>query len=84
MVTIPIGFMQCDIIYNPSLPSTGSDLMGECGLCHKSGEDVSLLGANHKELGNILICRDCWKELYQANRMVAGSTCGGKCSTCCR
>ncbi len=58
--------------------------MGECGLCHKSGEGVSLLGANHKELGSILICRDCWKELYQANRMVEASSCGGKCSTCCR
>ncbi|MBL7168305.1 hypothetical protein ISS40_06490 [Candidatus Bathyarchaeota archaeon] len=58
--------------------------MGECGLCHKSGEEVSLLGANHKELGSILICRDCWKELYQTNSMVAGSSCGGKCSTCCR
>ncbi len=48
--------------------------MGECALCSKGGENLSLLGANHKELGYIMVCRDCWKELFLKNRMVAGSS----------
>jgi superfamily II helicase len=58
--------------------------MGVCALCSNGGEGTSLLEANHKEHGRIMICRDCWQELYRENRMVYGSTCSGKCSTCAR
>ncbi|UCD45936.1 MAG: hypothetical protein JSV27_05480 [Candidatus Bathyarchaeota archaeon] len=58
--------------------------MGVCALCSKGGEETSLLEAAHKELGKIMVCRDCWRDLYQKNRMVYGSTCSGKCSACAR
>ena len=56
--------------------------MNECGLCGKKGEDLSLLSASHKELGRIMICRECWVKLYKKNRMVCGTTSGGTCPTC--
>lgn len=57
--------------------------MGECALCSRSGDDISLLTANHKELGRVKVCQDCWTKLYQENGIVSGSTCSGNCS-CCR
>ena len=51
-----------------------------CELCGKRGEDLSLLSANHKDFGQIMVCRDCWIELYEENRMVCGST--GSSSSC--
>ncbi len=55
--------------------------LSSCELCGKSGGDLSLYGANHKELGWIEICRDCWVKLYRDNRLVAGS--GSKsCDRC--
>ncbi len=57
--------------------------MGECGLCGKNGEDLSLLSADHKELGRIKICQECWTKLYSENLMVCGrSSSGGACPTC--
>jgi hypothetical protein len=57
--------------------------MGECGICGKNGEKLSLLSAHHKELGRVLVCRECWVKLYDENRMVAGSTgSGSSCPTC--
>jgi len=57
--------------------------MGECKLCGKNGEKLSLVSANHKDLGYITVCRECWTKLYDGNRMVCGSTgSGGSCPSC--
>jgi len=54
----------------------------KCELCGKSGEDLSRLSANHKELGRIMICQECWTKLYDENRMVCGTTGGSSSSSC--
>ena len=36
----------------------------KCECCGKSGDDLSLYSANHKDLGWIKICRDCWINFY--------------------
>lgn len=46
--------------------------MGECKLCVKNGEDLPLLQANHKDLGQIMVCRECWKKPWVKNRTVCG------------
>ena len=57
--------------------------MEECKLCGKNGEDISLFSANHKELGSIMVCDECWRKLYEKNRMVCGASGGsGSCPTC--
>jgi hypothetical protein len=59
--------------------------MGKCDICGKNGEDLSLIGANHKKLGHIKICSDCWEKLYGENKFVGGTTSGGSgvsCPTC--
>jgi len=57
--------------------------MGECKLCGKNGEDLTLLSANHKDLGQIMVCEECWKKLWRKNRMVCGATgSGGTCPSC--
>jgi hypothetical protein len=58
--------------------------MAECTLCGKSSEDLSLYSAQHKNLGWIKVCRECWVKLYDENSMVAGSgdSSGGSCPTC--
>ena len=64
--------------------------MAKCDLCEKKGNDLSLLLAHHKELGNIYVCQECWTNLYDKNRMVnSGSGCapcssGGPCGSCGR
>ncbi|MHA1649816.1 MAG: hypothetical protein ACTSYB_06465 [Candidatus Helarchaeota archaeon] len=64
--------------------------MIECQLCKKNG-DISLLLAQHKDLGHIYVCRDCWTKLYEKNRMITSGTasCGscsssGPCGSCCK
>ena len=56
----------------------------KCELCGKRGEELSLYSAQHKNLGWIKICRECWVKLYDSNSIVAGSSgCGkGSCPTC--
>ena len=57
--------------------------MPKCELCGKKGRDLSLLVANHKQLGQIEICQGCWSELFEKNRMVCGTSgSGGSCPTC--
>jgi rubrerythrin len=57
--------------------------MEKCELCGKSGEDLSLFLANHKKLGQLWVCHECWGRLYDKNLMVSGSTgSGGSCPTC--
>ncbi len=62
--------------------------MMKCDLCQKTGSDLPLLLARHKELGSIYVCQDCWTKLYAENRVVTGGTgCGpcassGPCSSC--
>jgi hypothetical protein len=63
------------------------ETLKKCDFCEKSGEDLSLLSANHKEYGWIMVCRDCWVNLYSKNRMISGSGSSGKssnspCSSC--
>ena len=40
--------------------------MGKCELCGKEG---SRLETNHKELGRIMVCQECWSKLYGENHM---------------
>jgi len=54
--------------------------MGKCEICGKEGEDLSLIWADHKDLGYITICQDCWRKLYAENLMVCGTGPGGGCS----
>jgi hypothetical protein len=57
--------------------------MAECRLCKKNGEDLTLLSANHKDHGQIMVCEECWKKLWNKNRMVCGTTgSGGTCPSC--
>jgi len=57
--------------------------MDECELCKRKEEDLTLLSANHKELGRIMICQDCWSNLYGENRMVCDTTSSdSSCPTC--
>lgn len=57
--------------------------MGKCEICGKNGEDLTLLVANHKELGEIEICSECWEKLYSGNKFVGGSTSSGSsCPSC--
>ena len=58
--------------------------MGTCALCGNGGEGISTLGASHKELGWIMVCQDCWRNLSDTNSIVAGSSCTGKCAGCAR
>jgi hypothetical protein len=50
------------------------ELLKKCELCERSGDNLSLLLANHKIFGWIKICNDCWSDLYEENNMVAGSS----------
>ncbi|MBS7656871.1 MAG: hypothetical protein QXI71_03320 [Candidatus Bathyarchaeia archaeon] len=55
--------------------------MRKCVLCSKSGEDLSLFGANHKELGYIMVCQECWIKLNEENLIISGSgSSSGSCS----
>ncbi len=57
--------------------------LSKCQICGKSGHKLSIYVANHKDLGLVEICRDCWTKFYRENRLVAGS--GSKnCDGCCR
>jgi len=61
--------------------------MNKCDLCKKRGENLSLLSANHKEHGRIMVCRNCWVTLYSENHMIWSSGSSGKklkssCSSC--
>lgn len=57
--------------------------MGECELCGRNGGDLSLLSADHKDLGRIMVCQECWTKLYDKNLTVCGrSGSGGTCPTC--
>jgi len=57
--------------------------MGKCKLCGKNGEDLTLRSANHKELGRIMVCDECWKRLWNGNRMICSTTgSGGTCPSC--
>ena len=57
--------------------------MSECKLCGKNEEGLSLLGADHKELGHMMVCQECWVDLYAKNRMYSrGNSGGGGCPTC--
>lgn len=50
----------------------------KCAICNKSG--ISLLEANHKELGYLMVCQECWKKLSEQNMLVSGSS--GSCECC--
>ena len=54
----------------------------ECEICGKRGEDLSRLSANHKELGLIMVCQECWVSLYDENQMVSSSTGSSNTSPC--
>ncbi|TFH12669.1 hypothetical protein E4H04_13085 [Candidatus Bathyarchaeota archaeon] len=59
-----------------------------CELCSKSGEELSLREASHKEFGKKWVCGDCWTKLYDKNAMVPGTSsgatigCAGGCKGC--
>jgi predicted SprT family Zn-dependent metalloprotease len=57
--------------------------MGECKLCGRNGEDLTLRSADHKDLGRIMVCSDCWRKLWNKNSMVCGTSgSGGTCPSC--
>ena len=56
--------------------------MNTCELCNKSGEDLSLREAAHKEHGKKWVCQDCWTKLYDKNKMIAGSSGSGGAPGC--
>jgi len=57
--------------------------MAECEFCGKKGEELSLLQANHKDLGQIMVCQECWEKLWLGNRTVCGTTgSSGTCPSC--
>ncbi len=56
--------------------------MVTCELCNKTGDDLSLREATHKELGKKWVCQDCWTELYTKNEMISGSTGSGGAVGC--
>ena len=56
-------------------------VQAKCELCGKSKDDLSLYSANHKDLGWINVCNECWIKFYADNEMVAGSGSSGKSST---
>ena len=55
----------------------------KCDLC---GNEGTVLEANHKEKGKVMICSDCWEDLYDNNQLVSGLTgeggAGGSCAGC--
>ena len=54
-----------------------------CDLCKKQEKDMSLMSANHEKMGHIWVCQDCWKKLYQENKIICDLTgSGGSCSAC--
>ncbi|MBL7117168.1 MAG: hypothetical protein ISS94_00055 [Candidatus Syntrophoarchaeum sp.] len=55
--------------------------MGKCELCGKEG---SRLEADHKELGRIMVCQECWSNLYDGNRMTCSIGASGGSCPCCR
>jgi hypothetical protein len=54
-----------------------SSVMVTCELCSKSGDELSLREASHKEMGKKWVCGECWTNLYMKNDMVTGTTGGG-------
>ena len=58
--------------------------MSKCKLCRKNEENITLLSADHKELGQIMVCQECWAKLYEKNIMICGRSSGGSssCPTC--
>lgn len=51
---------------------------GKCAICGKT--DVPLLEAYHKELGLVMICRECWErhwnEIVSSGSGERGCSCG--------
>ena len=50
----------------------------KCAICGK--EEYTLLRANHKELGSIKLCAQCWSKEQSRNKLLSLE--GG--SSCCR
>ena len=44
--------------------------MRKCDICGKNGESLSLITANHKKLGYIKICSECWDEWKQRQMLL--------------
>lgn len=66
-----------------------ANIIQKCDCCDKHGEDLSLLSANHKEMGWVKVCKECWTAFYMKNHMVAGTSNSGSvihnsspCSSC--
>ncbi len=58
--------------------------MGKCELCE---DDGSRMLVNHAELGKIMVCRDCWKDIYNRGQSICEGTSsgrrrGGGCPAC--
>lgn len=43
----------------------------KCEIC---GSGTGSLEVNHIDKGKIMVCRDCWKDLYSENETVAGTS----------
>lgn len=58
--------------------------MEECELC---GSEGSRMQVNHKEHGKIMVCRECWKQIYAKGQKICEGTSSGQstfggCPTC--
>ncbi|MFB6215604.1 MAG: hypothetical protein ABEJ72_01325 [Candidatus Aenigmatarchaeota archaeon] len=53
--------------------------------CEICGSEGSLLQANHVDKGRIMVCRDCWTDLYDKNETVGntGSSSGTSSAPAC-
>ncbi|MCB2171560.1 hypothetical protein KQH65_02350 [archaeon] len=56
--------------------------MQKCENCGTTG-DISLREATIKDQGKKWICQDCWTTLFDKNKMISGSSCGGACGIGC-
>lgn len=54
-----------------------SEEESKCTICDKSG--VGLLEANHKELGHMIVCQECWKKLSEQNMLISSSSGSQSC-----
>ncbi len=56
--------------------------MGRCEIC---GNEGSRIQVNHKEHGKIMVCRDCWMDIYEKGQKICegtGTNSSGFSSTC--
>ncbi len=77
MIILTVVNLICAHIFEHEFVEV-SQMNFKCTICGK--EDYSLLRANHKDLGIIKLCVDCWSKEQNKNKLLSLE--GG--SNCCR